>query len=175
MKKLSAILILGVILVFTFTGCGQDALVKSTSATTATDASGNTEKTAETESKKVSKDDYDKNLNGLAKYFNDLGYLSTDNKTEMQADLIGAKSGNRYTKDTVTVELYQFDTKKTNDTVEAVKKDGKFTIYEKEVEAYVSDNGKYLMIYSDTAVTDDTTTDAYKTKQSAIKAFKEFE
>jgi hypothetical protein len=73
------------------------------------------------------------------------------------------------------VELYQFDTKKTNDTVEAVKKDGKFTIYEKEVEAYVSDNGKYLMIYSDTAVTDDTTTEAYKTKQSAIKAFKEFE
>jgi hypothetical protein len=57
--------------------------------------------------------------------------------------------------------------------IESVKKDGTFIMYSETIPAYLSDNGKYLMVYSNPA-TSDKNSDAYKTMQSAVKAFKSF-
>lgn len=180
MKKLIALIMMSILTASVFVGCGNDPLTSGsqTTATTATDKKGNSLEAEETE--KISKEDYSKNLKGLAEYFNDLKYIENEESktTKMQYKLIGAKAGNRYTIGTASVELYEFDTKKLNDTakgiIESVKNQGKFTLYDKEIEAFLSDNEKYLMIYTDSTA-DDKTSDAYKTKQSAIKDFKEFE
>ncbi len=179
MKKIIPLIMISILIISVFAGCGYDPLTSGSSvtATTATDDKGNTQAT---EAQKVSKENYSKDLKGLVEYFNDLGYIENEEEmvTEMQYKLIGAKAGNRYVKGTANVELYEFDTKNLNDTakavIESVKNKGKFTLYDKEVEAYLSDNEKYLMVYTDSAA-EDKASDAYKTKQAAIKDFKEFE
>ena len=55
----------------------------------------------------------------------------------------------------VTVELYEYDLDNLNDEAQAVldsvKANGTFTVIGQEVtDAYLSDSGKYLMIYKDT-------------------------
>lgn len=181
MNKLIPLIMISMVMLI-FAGCGNDPLTSGGSATAATAATSTDEQgnTQATEAEKISQENYSKNLKGLAEYFNDLGYIENDegNTTEMQYKLIGAKAGNRYVKGTASVELYEFDTKNLNDTakavIESVKNEGKFTLYDKETEAYLSDNEKYLMIYTDSAA-DDKASDAYKTKQAAIKDFKELE
>jgi hypothetical protein len=58
----------------------------------------------------------------------------------------------------VTLELYEFDTKNLNDTakkvISDVKSTGKFTVIGQQVNAVLSNSGKYLMIYNN-SLTDD--------------------
>lgn len=179
MKKIIALITAGVIAASLLAGCGNDPLTAGTAAPAATDESG-AAATEQTE-KKINRESYDKSLEGLAEYFNDLGYISNekDKTAKMEAKLIGAKKGNRYSYNTARVELYVFDTKNPNETadtvIDSVERDGSFTLYDKKIEAFLSDNRKYLMIYTDSAIGDDTSSDAYKTKQAAIKALKDFE
>lgn len=177
MKKFIVAAIALIMIAAVFAGC-SDGLEEQRAAAN-TDATSATE--AVTEEKKTA--DYKDNYVGLCNYMQDKGYIKIKEKSadedRMNAELIGAEEGNRYTMNTVTIELYAFDLKSDNKTrdevIASVKKDGKFTIYNKEVTAYLSDNSKYLMIYSDTAIgTDDTTSDAYKTQQEAVKDFKAF-
>lgn len=179
MKKIVSLILVSILSASIFAGCGLEdplSVNNGQSPTTADSTVAN-----ETEPQKPVKENYEKSYEGLVEYFKDLEYIDTEEKsvTKMSADLIGAKQGNRYAKDTAKVELYEFggkDNDKAADIKRAVEKNGKFELYNREVEAYLSDNGKYLMIYTDTAIGEgDTTSDAYKTKKAAIKTFKSFE
>lgn len=183
MKRFFVAIIACLALCVSFAGCGTYDPLSDTSATLTTGASDSTSAEADA-TQPASRDakEYKNNLAGLRDYMNDLGYISYDKKTgsqKMQAELIGAAKGYRYTKDAVTVELYAYNTKELNSTAEevteSVKSKGSFNLYEQEITAYLSDNSRYLMIYTDPAVAkDDTSSDAYKTMKKAIKAFKSF-
>lgn len=179
MKKFLTIVCACLLISLVSAGCGiYDPLSGGSSATSSQPASDAEATVAETKPK-----EYENTFEGLREYMKDSGYIDYDNdKNEpkkMQANLIGASKGERYTKNTATVELYVYNLNKLNDTakttIESVKTNGYFTLYNEKVNAYTSDNGKFLMIYNDVAVgEDDTSSDAYKTMQKAIKAFKKF-
>ena len=118
--------------------------------------------------------DYKNNFEGLCNYFAAYGYINPkydDKNTEMDASLIGAKVGKKFTairiddKDVnnITIELYEYDTDNIGEegkrVIDEVKKNGEFYVFGEDTkldgnEAYpadLSDNGKYLLIYTDTS------------------------
>ena len=117
-------------------------------------------------------------LDGLCRYMEGNGLIG-GTPHDMLADLIGAKEGRMYqfsfNDSPVQVELYEFDTENLNETaqkiLQEVRENGKFTMTGIESSnAYLSDSGKYLMVYHDT------NTDEEHTNQSirAQQMFKEF-
>ena len=112
--------------------------------------------------------DYANNLEGLEKYLVALDYIPKKSEpTEMLSNVIGAKSGHRYNfivdNAAVIVELYEYDTDNIGEegkrVIDEVKKNGEFYVFGEDTkldgnEAYpadLSDNGKYLLIYTDTS------------------------
>lgn len=192
MKRfIAAILCVGLIAAVS-AGCGyKDALSKDNKTTQATEATGSLATVDETENK-----NYSDNLEGLSNYFADKGYITTkDGKidestvTVMDASLIGAKEGKKYATGyggkAITIELYEYDVtnlNKINDTaktvIESVKNTGEFTILDlPSVKAYLSNNGRYIMIYTDSSIDDanpDKESDNYKHREEVIKNFKSF-
>ena len=178
MKKILELLLCVGMFLFAAAGCGGSQ--KSVTAT------GD-------EAKSLSASAYDDDFKGLCNYLSALGYISpkSENKdvtySEMKAELIGAKkgSGRRFqavhTKDTV-IELYEYDLKDLNQTADevraSVEKDGTFVnlIGETVKNVYLSNNKKYLMIYTDNTIDDDTkdTDSNYKSREEVVKKFKEF-
>ncbi len=74
------------------------------------------------------------------------------------------------------MEFYAFDLDTLNDeakkVIESVKKDGTFQIMDQTVEnVYLSDSGKYMMIYTDRVGSEDTQATAKKALED-FKAFK---
>lgn len=183
MKKILITAIAAILITASFASCyDPDAGVRGKGGESATIAETTAGSTKETKPKKkvVSDKKYEDNFEGLRDFMKDSGYIKTDDKnniTKMQANLIGAEKGYKYADGDTRVELYSFNLKAENDTrdkvIESVKKDGSFTLYSETIPAYLSDNGKYLMVYTNPAA-DDKNSDAYKTKQNAIKAFKGF-
>lgn len=155
MKKI-LILALAVVMAGTMAACGMGDVGG---------ASSNTASQAASSQAAVSKPDvasFDDNLVGMEKYLAANSVISGD-PTEMKADFIGAVKGAKYQfgyngNNNVTVELYEFDLNKMNDTAKTVQSDvkskGSFTIMSQQVPAVLSDSGKYLMIYKDTATGD---------------------
>ena len=96
----------------------------------------------------------------------------------MYADVSGAKAGYKY-EATINggnyiIELYEFDTENLDShgssTVSAVKAEGHYTMLDNQINAMLSDNGKYMMSYGD--VSED---EANKQrKEEIVKAFNEF-
>jgi hypothetical protein len=140
------------------------------------------------EAKSMKASDYTDDLDGLATYFSAYGYinpLQTDANVTMDASLIGAKAGKKYTEykvKNVTIELYEFDTAKPTATadeiISEVKNKGKFSILElPEVNAYLSDSGKFMMIYNDTSINDekpDENSENFKHREEVLERFKSF-
>lgn len=102
-------------------------------------------------------------LAGLQKYLTTNGSV-TGTPENMRSDMIGAKAGVRYKydysgKNNVTLELYEFDPNNLNETakkvISEVKSSGKFTVIGQKMNAVLSNSGKYLMVYTNSA-TDDT-------------------
>lgn len=192
MKRfIAAILCVGLIAAFS-AGCGyKDALSKENKATQATEATGSLATADEVDSKNFSDD-----LEGLSNYFAKKGYITTkDGKidestvTVMDASLVGAKEGKKYATSyggkAITIELYEYDLtnlSKLNDTakavIESVKNSGEFTILDlPSVKAYLSNNGRYIMVYTDASIDDanpDKESDNYKHREEVIKNFKSF-
>ncbi len=117
-------------------------------------------------------------LKGLQTYLTGNGVLSGD-ATEMRADVIGAKDGVRYQfsyngKNNVTAEFYEYKVGSLNSTAQevlnSVKKNGKFTLMGQQMNASLSDSGKYLMIYKDSVSKQEN--QAYADK--VLKLFKSF-
>ena len=114
-------------------------------------------------------------LLGLEEFMIAQGYVS-GTPSEMNGALIGANElGHRYVSGTITAEFYEYDLENLNETAETVRAsveaNGTFEIVGQTVSnVYLSDSGKYLMIYTN-ANTDETNT---ALTQAAIAAFKSF-
>ena len=192
MKRFIAAILCAGLIAAVFAGCGyKDALSKENKATQATEATGSLATADEVDSKNFSDD-----LEGLSNYFAKKGYITTkDGKidestvTVMDASLVGAKEGKKYATSyggkAITIELYEYDLtnlSKLNDTakavIESVKNSGEFTILDlPSVKAYLSDDEKYLLIYTDSSIDDekpDENSDNYKHREEVIKNFKSF-
>lgn len=195
-KLLAAILTLCFATVF-LAGCGaSDALDSRKNTTAATEASSQ----AEAIQSSVKDTDFDDSFDGLCDYFAAMGYnvekagdaVEDTKVTVMDASLIGAEQGKKfsttYNGKQIYVELYYYDTKNLSDTakeiIDSVKTNGAFQILPDNngeklpaVTAYLSDNGKYLMIYSDASINvekPDTNSVNYTHREQVIKDFKAF-
>lgn len=183
MKRILTAILCAGILAVTAVGCSyNDALYKDGNSSSQT-SDGSTQPTTSS----VKDDKYSNDLDGLVDYFVAKEYLgSKDGSIKMDASAIGAKEGKKfaakYAGSNIIIELYSYDTKKTNSTadeiVKSVKDNGTFSIYGlPDVTAYLSDNGNYLMIYTDTAIdktNPDKNSDNYKHREQVIKDFKAF-
>lgn len=107
----------------------------------------------------VDESKYEDTLSGLEQYMQAKEYIS-GTPVEMDASFIGAKAGVKYTgsfegTNNITVELYEYDTSALNETaqevINSVKENGTFELLGMTAEATLSDNGKYLMVYKDSA------------------------
>lgn len=153
MKRIVAILISVLILV---------SLSACTIGTDGTKLGTNADATEATEAPKVDINKYDKTLDGMVEYLQELKLISKKDgdKTVTQAELIGAKSGYRFKLDATNfVEFYEIDTTATPD--EAEKVIDAFTNGEnykvlgvEDVKGVVSGSGKYMMIYPATSTYD---------------------
>lgn len=184
MKKIISALLMAFVIAVSAAGCGyNDALEQASKANQqTTSASQSASEQTSKEAEKVYKDSFD----GLCSYMQDKGYY-TDKavKTEMDASFIGAKQGIKYSiSNNLAIELYEYDTTKLNDTakeiVKEVKDSNSFTIIEGYPvnAAYLSDNGKYLMIYNDTKIDKnkpDKNSNEYKARENAVKDFLAFQ
>ena len=104
----------------------------------------------------------------------------------MDAASIGAKQGKKfaasYDGKNISIELYEYDTEKLNGTankiLNEIKSDGSFSVYNlPAVPAYISDNGKFMMVYTDASISKDNpdkTAANYEHREQVIKDFKEF-
>lgn len=184
MKKfLAAVLCAGLIAVAA-SGCGYSDPLAKTPDTTQSASAGE-----QSETQKIIKDtDYKNNLGGLVDYFAAKKYINNDEKsvTKMDAASIGAKEGkkfaNTYNGKNITIELYEYNTDNLNNTaksiLDSVKTKGTFSIYDlPDVPAYISDNGKFLMVYTDASIdkeNPDKTQDNYIHREEVITDFTAF-
>lgn len=168
-------------------GCGVSDALNQTSKTEAT-----TQAATKDEAPVVKDTDFNDDFDGLCDYFVAMGYtvakagekLDEKNVTEMDFSLVGAQAGKKfattYNGKNISVELYSYDTANLNDTakeiIDSVKNDGTFTILDlNPVKAYLSDNGKYMMVYSDASIDENKTdSDNYTHREQVIKDFKAF-
>ena len=133
-------------------------------------------------------DDYENNFEGICNYLASFGYINPvkDNVdvtyTVMDASLIGADKGRKFTEQTqkkATIEIYEYTDQKNataDEVISSVKKDGTFTILElPSVNAMLSDNGKFLMIYNDKSIDENKPEDNnYKLREEITEKFKTF-
>ena len=190
MKKIAAAIAACLIIASAFASC-SDPLSSSNGAETKSTSS----KTSSSTSSKMSSEPkktkaYADSFKGVEAYMKDKGYLTGDiiknaNDTELPKidgvdykygyEYIGAETGKKYTNNGVVIELYAFKDSESNEFVGSVKQNGLFTLFDKEVKAYLACGGKYMMVYSDKNVKEgDTESDAYKTMRRAIETFEDF-
>ncbi len=171
--KRTILLVITVVLAFTLSGCFGSG---------GTELPGvKTENGVDPAKVEVSK--YKNNLDDLEKYLTALKYLPDSMEpTEMMYNVIGAVKGDRYIftvdNSSVTVELYEFDPQNLNSDAKRIigeiNKTGSFKVFsaEDEVEfpAELSDNNKYLLIYTDNSNNDSNK----KRKEDFTSAVKNF-
>ena len=178
MKRLFLIVMACALSFTVLTGCGAGD-VGGPDYQSSSQAAEAESQAAETSSQaNLDPNDYEANLDGMCKYFEDKGFVNKESKTDMYADVIGAKAGYKY-EATINgadyvIELYEFDTENLNShassTVSAVKAEDHYVMLDNPINAMMSDNGKYMMSYGD--VSED---EANKQrKEEIVKAFNEF-
>lgn len=125
----------------------------------------------------IEQNSYEDNLSGLMAYFKDKGYVAGEPK-KMSSALIGAKDGYRYEfkyEDIIVrIELYEYDLDNLNNDakqiLQRVKEEGLITVQGTTVDGFVSDNGKYLMVYTSNKESEE----AAQRKEEVIKDFKSY-
>ena len=188
MRKFLAIALAAVILAG-FSGCsiGVGDVVSTTSEgqlVTTDDLKKQEEASAsEAEKKEVTPADVSDDLDGLVQYLTARGAIAEGAvTTNMQSSFIGAQTGKKYVfadegNNNISMELYEFDPENLNETansvIDSVKSTGKFTIMDIEVEAYLTEDAKYLMTYTDSAKDDKEQTHAAH-KNEVIALFQTF-
>ena len=122
----------------------------------------------------VDQSTYENSLEGLQNYLKDMDLIS-GKSTEMLSEIINAKKGVKYTfklnNSNVTAEIYEFESAN-EDVASQINSKGTLNILNKEVPATISNNKKYLLIYSDKSTHSQNIDKANKIKQ-AVKTFKE--
>lgn len=182
MKKIWIISIAAV-LAITLSACGAGDVSTASSGSASGSASSqaaSSQAAPSSTAPKVDASSVDDTLAGLQKYL--VGNASvTGTPEDMRSDIIGAAKGVRYKygygggKDNVTLELYEFDSSKLSSTAQKVisdvKSSGQFTLMDQKVDGVLSDSGKYLMIYKNSAT--DETNKAYANQiKQLVKEFK---
>lgn len=156
MKKIWIISIAAV-LAMSLSACGAGDVGSSSSRSASSETSSQT--AASSSAPKVEASSVSDDLSGLQKYLVANASI-TGSPEDMRKDMIGAKSGVRYKygysgKDNVMLELYEYDPSNLNATAQKVisdvKTSGQFTLMDQKIGAVLSDSGKYLMIYKNTA------------------------
>lgn len=112
----------------------------------------------------VADTDFSDDLEGLCQFM-EANYAVTGEKEEMSYQEIGAIGGFRYlftyAGSSLQVEFYQFDLENLDEKAQAcldsVKAQGTFTVLDNQVPAVLSDNGRYLMIYTDAGDSEEST------------------
>ncbi len=185
MKKIISALLMASFMAILVSGCGyNDALEEASKANQQTTAASQSAE-SEAEESKISDANYKDDFNGLCSYMQDLGYYNDKTtKTEMDASFIGAKQGVKYSVSTsLAIEFYEYDTQNLNDTAKEItseiKESNSFTIIEDHPVsgAYLSNNGKYLMIYNDSSIDKndpDENSKEYIARENAAKDFLAF-
>lgn len=147
-------------LVFSMSACGvapeslPTLTMENTSSNTGSEVSG--EEVSQEPREEVADTGFEDTLNGLCQYM-EANYGVTGDKAEMSFKEIGAIGGFRYkfiyNGGTVQAEFYEYDPanldEKGQECIDSVKENGIIKVLENEVPATLSDNGKYLMIYTD--------------------------
>lgn len=117
---------------------------------------------------------YEDNLEGLQNYLQDMDLISGQS-TDMLSEIINAKKGVKYTfkynNSNVTVELYEFESPN-EDAANQINSKGTLSIFDKEVPAVISNNKRFLIIYSDKSTNHQNVEKAEKIKE-AVKKFKD--
>ncbi len=129
------------------------------------------------ESQEVIDESYENNISGLQGFMKDRKYIKGEPRT-MSASFIGAKEGYRYDFAGIITELYEFDLSNLNstakDTLDSIKEKGSFVILDEEVQAVISKNGKYIMIYTDNSSRENKN-ERENTVKQGFESFKENE
>lgn len=143
-KKLLIVMV-AVLLAATFTGC-----VAPTQPVT--------ELSTSSEAKNPPMSGYSNDFEGLVGYMRDSELISGDG-LDMSADFIGAMQGQKfgysYKGAHMTCELYEFDIDNLGDkgkeVLDSIKATGTFKSLDNDVEASISDNGRFVMIFVSSA------------------------
>lgn len=163
----------------TLTVPGEESASSAASAVSGAESSSasGSEESSQAPRQEILESEFEDTLEGLCQYL-EQNHAVTGDKIEMSYKEIGAIGGFRYkflyNGSTVQAEFYEFDLEnldeKGRDCLDSVKAEGKFTVLDNEVPATLSNNGKYLMIYTDT------NSDAKNTAQreNVQKLFQEF-
>ena len=179
MKRVISALIAVLMLAMCFAGCTDVMNMQNT--TSATEATEKETTAKDTATADTANKGYEDSFKGLVEYFKDKGYITIaekdSNVTKMDAALIGAKEGNRYkmtyNNAEILIELYYYENTD-NQFVKSVKENGTFQIGELDpVTAYIAEDGKYLMIYTDRSNPAEDSDNA-KRQTEVIEAFKAF-
>ena len=123
MKRILTAILCAGILAVTAVGCSyNDALYKDGNSSSQT-----SEDSTQPTTSSVKDDKYSNDLDGLVDYFVAKEYLeSKDGSIKMDASAIGAKEGKKfatkYAGSNIIIELYSYDTKKTNSTADEIVK-----------------------------------------------------
>ena len=166
MKSLKAILFIGILGIM-LSGCG------------AGDIPNNTDNNAAPDLQLKDQSEYNDDLDNLVKYMEDNNFISGE-AVEMSAQMIGAKRGLKYQfkkgKSNITAEFYDFGfggTENANElaanTIKEVKEKEIITVLGKEIPAVLSNNERYIMIYTGLLPEDGNE----NTVKEAFKGFKE--
>lgn len=190
MKRIITVIAACIIITSLFASCNDPLSSSNQSKAKSSSSASSSKKSKSKTSKPKVKKTYADSFDDLEAYMKDKGYLTGDmiknaNNTKLPKvkgvnesygyELIGAKYGKKYVNNNVVIELYEFKPGAKNDTIESVKKEGIFTLYDMAVAAYLTDDDKYMLVYNDKSLKeDDVDSDAYKTMQKAIKDFKAF-
>lgn len=163
----------------TLTVPGEESASSAASAVSGAESSSasGSEESSQAPRQEILESEFEDTLEGLCQYL-EQNHAVTGDKIEMSYKEIGAIGGFRYkflyNGSTVQAEFYEFDLEnldeKGRDCLDSVKAEGKFTVLDNEVPAALSNNGKYLMIYTDS------NSDAKNTAQreNVQKLFQEF-
>lgn len=146
MKRIIAVL-LSVLLLVSLAAC--------TMGTDGTTLNQDPSAVEETKAPKVDITKYKKDFDGMLQYLEDMELLSDkkDSKTEMLAEIIGAKQGVRYKIDSTNfVEFYEFDTENLSadakELLNGIADGGTYKVLSLEdMKGEVSGSEKFVMLY----------------------------
>lgn len=163
-KKLTA-LALAVLLCLSLAACAVQQTATETLETSSTTEDG--------EAVTADQDpaDYEADIQGMCAYFED-SKLVTGEKVQMSYDVIGAVNGYKYTYtyngSNVQLELYEFPTENIPETaqavIDAVRDTGSFEILDSTVPATLSQDGRFMIIYTDGKADGDDVNKAHKAR-----------
>lgn len=172
--------ILSVLLVLSMTACVggvSESLSKLTLPGEDADSSASSSVAAAPKPEEMQDTQVEDNLLGLCKLLEG-SYAVAGEKTQMSYEVIGAQDGYKYrftyNGKTVQVEVYAFDLENPSDlatkVLTEIQENGYFVMLDKQVQATISDNGKYVMVYSDAGTDEKSTTQ----KARVLELFKKF-